>query len=125
MKRDQKDQQRLETFGQAYRQLTAQLAQVGYICKGSVVRQMLTCGKPTCACPKDKTRRHGPYAYWSTKVGGKTVSRKLPPEEADLYEEWIENRRRMQAIIRKMLALSRTAAPLLLRRSAEDRTRRK
>ncbi len=46
---------------------------------------------------------------------GRTVSRKLSAEEADIYEEWVQNRRRMQNIIRQMVALSEKVRPLLLK----------
>jgi hypothetical protein len=117
---------RLEAHEETYRVLAAQLSQVGYLWHGTVVRQTLTCGKSTCACHRDPRRRHGPYAYWSSKVKGRTVSRLLKPEEAALYEEWIQNRRRIERIQRKMLSLSRRVAPLLLkqRKPAEREERR-
>jgi len=112
---------RLESYERAYRELAGKLAQVGYLWNGSVTRQKLTCGKKTCACHKDPLRRHGPYAYWTTKVKGRTVSRLLRPEEADLYEEWIRNRRKLEGIRQKMLAISKKVAPLILK---ELRSRR-
>jgi hypothetical protein len=119
-------EQRLRDQQQAYRRLAAQLGETGYLWKGTVVRQMLTCGNKNCACHKDEARRHGPYAYWSTKVGGRTVSRLLDPEEAELYEEWIQNRRRLDQIQRQMLAISKRVAPLMLRkRRSSEKTRGK
>jgi hypothetical protein len=105
---------RLRAYAQDYRRLAAQLAETGYLWSGSITRQRLTCGKPSCACHGDRARRHGPYAYWSTKVKGRTVNRLLSEEEADFYEEWIENRRRMQKLQREMIKLSKKVAPLLL-----------
>jgi hypothetical protein len=107
--------QRLRDYAQAYRRLAAQLAETGYLWPGSITEQRLTCGKPTCACHQDPPRRHGPYAYWSTKVKGRTVNRLLGSEEAGLYREWIENRRNLEQVQRRMLKLSRRVAPLLLR----------
>ena len=106
---------RLRAYAQDYRRLAAQLAEAGYLWSGSITRQRLTCGKPTCACHRDPARRHGPYAYWSTKVKGRTVSRLLSEEEAEFYEEWIENRRRLEKLQREMLQISKKVAPLLLR----------
>lgn len=106
---------RLETYERAYRALAQRLAQVGYIWQGTVVWQRLTCGKSACACHTDPQHRHGPYAYWSTKAQGRTVSRLLSAEEADLYVEWVRNRRELEEIRRKMLALSKKVAPLMLR----------
>lgn len=107
-------QERLRDYQRQYRQLAAKLAESGYLWNGTISRQMLTCGKKSCVCHRDESRRHGPYLYWTTKVGGKTVSRLLSPAEAELYEEWIENRRRLERLAREMLALSKKVAPLLL-----------
>src|ERR1019366_2969870 len=85
-------QKQLAACDEKRRKLTSQLADLGYICQGSVVRQFATCGTASCRCRKDPKNRHGPYIYWTTKVNGKTVARRLPEEEAVLYEEWIANR---------------------------------
>lgn len=118
---------RLETFENERRRLTAQLANIGYVWHGSVCRSMLTCGSAGCRCHSDPKARHGPYAYWSTKVAGKTVSRCLTPAEANLYEEWIENRRQIERIVQALKVLSAKVAPLLLKKralTADQRTTR-
>jgi len=107
-------EQQLEEYERAYRQLAAQLAQTGYLVQGTVVCKRLKCGKPECACHRDPTRRHGPYAYWTTKVRGRTVSRKLSHEEATLYEQWIQNRRQLDQILRQMRELSGKVAELMI-----------
>jgi hypothetical protein len=112
--------ERLKSYEREYRKLTARLAEVGYLWKGSIVRQTLTCGKKSCACRTDERRRHGPYAYWTTKVKGRTVSRLLSAAEADLYEEWIKNRRSLQKTQRRMFALSKKAAPAVLRKRKQE-----
>ena len=113
-------EEKLKELREEYRALTSELADLGFIWQGTVVRQTLTCGKKSCACHQDRSRRHGPYAYWSTKAGGKTVSRLLSSEEASLYEEWIRNRRRLDEIRKKMLAMSRKVAPLLLQGETKE-----
>jgi hypothetical protein len=109
-------EERLRDYERQYRELLATLPEIGYIWNGSLTRQMLTCGKKGCACHQDPQRRHGPYAYWTTKLKGRTVSRLLSPEEADLLEQWIQNRRTLKRTERRMLALSRKVAPLMLRK---------
>ncbi len=105
---------RIRELTEEFRTLAARLADVGPLYGGSVTRQMLRCGKAACACHRDPARRHGPYAYWTTKVKGKTVSRKLTPQEADLMEEWIENRRQFEATKKRLVQLSREMMPLVL-----------
>jgi hypothetical protein len=112
--------ERLAAYERQYRDLAAGLARIGYLWHGSVVRQMLTCGKPSCACHTDPARRHGPYPYWTTKVKGRTVSRLLDPLEADLLEEWVHNRRLLERTQRRMLALSKKSAPLILKKLRKE-----
>ena len=112
---------RLSEYESAYRERMRKLAELGFMHEGTVVRQRLTCGKSSCVCHTDPERRHGPYFYWTAKVKGRTVSRLLSKEEAELYEEWIQNRRRFREIQRKMLALAKKALPIALKtRKAES-----
>jgi hypothetical protein len=106
---------RLEAHERAYRALATDLAHTGFLYQGTVLRQRLTCGRDACACHTNPRRRHGPYPYWSSKAKGRTVSRLLTAEEADLYEEWMLNRRALQATLRKMYALSKKVAPIALK----------
>ncbi|MBW3576917.1 MAG: hypothetical protein KY462_04090 [Actinobacteria bacterium] len=48
------------------------------------------------------------------KVAGKTVTRRLTPRQAQLYEQWIANRRHLDEIITAMEDVSREAAEQLL-----------
>lgn len=100
----------MATLLDKYQDLTARLAKTGFIWPGTVQRRLLTCGKAECACHHDPKRRHGPYAYWTSKAAQKTISRLLTLEEAELYEEWIENRRQLEQTVRAMKKLSRQAA---------------
>lgn len=109
---------RLETYERRYRALAAELTKVGFISPGSVVVRETSCGKPGCRCQSDPPRRHGPYYQWSRAVAGKTVSRRLNEPEAELYRQWIANRRRLEQIITEMETLSAAAGEILLRQAA-------
>jgi hypothetical protein len=89
--------------------LAESLARIGFLWPGTVQRQMLTCGKPQCACHRDSQARHGPYYYWTSKKKGKTVSRKLTLEEAEILADWIENRRKADATLKRMMLVSKRA----------------
>lgn len=121
MSRRDEWKRRLTEYERAYRELAAKLAGLGFMHEGTIVRQRLTCGKSACVCHTDPERRHGPYFYWTAKVKGRTVSRLLSKEEADLYEEWIRNRRRFREIQRKMLALAKKAAPIVVKIQTAER----
>lgn len=99
--------ERMQAYQEKYRKLTARLSEIGFIWPGHIQRRYLTCGKPNCVCHQDPEAKHGPYAYWTSKETGKTVSRLLRPEEADLLEQWIVNRRELEAFIRQMKGLSK------------------
>ena len=110
--------QRFRTCIEQYEQVKARIGQVGFICEGSLTERRLPCGKKNCGCRTDPRRRHGPYYQLSWKEKGKTVSRYLPPEQAQLYREWIDNRRTLAALVKEMQALSRKAADYLLKRQS-------
>ncbi len=105
---------RLRRYEEKYQKLAARLAETTYLYDGTVGWQWLTCGKDNCACASDPARRHGPYAYWTTKLKGRTVSRRLSPDEAQLLEVWVENRRELERIKNEMIRLSKKVAPVLL-----------
>jgi hypothetical protein len=112
-------QQALQDCQDRYRALQAQLAQLGFLSRGSVLRLYTTCGKPGCRCQADPPQRHGPYWQWTRKVKGKTVTRHLAEREAQLYLQWIANARRLDSIIAEMLEVSSKAAELLLHEEPE------
>ena len=114
MTRRKSFEDRMQAYKEAQRQLSEQLADIDFIWQGSIQRRMLSCGKSGCACQSDRQARHGPYAYWTRKENQKTVSKLLTAEEADLYEEWIENRRHLEGIVRDMQKLSRRAGKTAL-----------
>jgi hypothetical protein len=92
------------------RKLTAQLAEIDYILPGTINVAMNRCGKPTCACHADPPRLHGPYITWTRKVSGKTVTRRLTPEQLERYKPWFDNDRRLRQLTKELQALSLHAA---------------
>lgn len=79
-----------------------------------------SCGKPNCRCTNDPPQRHGPYYQLTWKERGKTVTRRLPAEQAQLYQEWIDNRRELDALLQQMREISWEAGGYLL--EADDST---
>ena len=100
--------------------LAAGLSECWPVYSGTVTIQTRKCGKPACACHRDETRRHGPYATWTTKVKGKTVARRLSLEEAEVIGGWIENRRRLTETTKQIAALSKEMLPLVLKTRAPE-----
>ncbi len=108
----------LEDYEARYRSLVSELAELGFISAGSLVSRETSCGKAGCRCQGNPPRRHGPYYQWSRAVAGKTVSRRLGEQQAQLYRSWIANRRRLEAIVAEMEEVSAAAGEILLRQAA-------
>ena len=101
-------QRRLERLRVDYEKAKARIAEIGFTCEGSLIERYTTCNNPNCRC-SDPDQRHGPYWQLSWKQGGKTVSKLLSAQDAGLYREWIDNRRRLEAELERMRDLSRQA----------------
>ena len=91
---------------QKYHELSKQLFEIGFLCKGSIMRVYLTCGKPNCRCKTDEKAKHGPYNVWTRKVKGKTVTRYLSDRQIELCRQFIKNSNKLELIIEKMRDLS-------------------
>ena len=112
--REQRRQERLRHYRREYARLRARLREIGFICEGTLVERWMQCGKPGCACASNRARQHGPYYQLSWKEKSKTVSRRLSPEHAALYRQWIANRQRLQSIVEQMHGVSKKARRHLL-----------
>jgi hypothetical protein len=45
---------------------------------------------------------HGPYLHWTRNVAGKTVTRTLTPEQAERYQPWFDNARRLREALSEL-----------------------
>jgi hypothetical protein len=103
----------VKTLETRYRTLQRKLTGLGYIVRGSLVSSFTRCGTPGCRCAADPPQLHGPYWTWTRSEAGKTITRRLSPEQATHYRRWIANARRHDAITAQMEKISRRAAELL------------
>jgi hypothetical protein len=104
----------LADYERRYRTLLGELAEIGFIRSGSLAPRYNYCGKANCRCHGDPPQPHGPYLQWTAKVNGKTVNRRLSPTQAELYRQWMDNDRRLRAIIDQMRAVAAQATELIL-----------
>ena len=72
------------------RQLATELADAKPMRRGSLSERTIKCSKPGCACARDPKARHGPYYSLTQAVEGKTHSRFLTAEQADLVRQQID-----------------------------------
>lgn len=113
---DRELSRRLERCEADYARLKAAVAGIGFICEGSLNEVYTSCRNPNCRCA-DPAKRHGPYWQLTWKQARKTVTRRLSPQEADLYRTWIANRRELVALVAQMHAVSRRAGEHLAARA--------
>jgi hypothetical protein len=83
----------------ALARITAQIAAAaGPALPGTLTVRAYPCGKAGCRCHADPPRLHGPYAEWTRKIGGKTVTRKLTPAELTEYQPLFDNAKKLRAL---------------------------
>ena len=87
---------------QKYRELQKQLADIGFVCNGTVLSVYRKCGKPSCGCRESVNMQHGPYHIWTRKEKGKTVTRSLSEKQARQCSLFLRNFKKMESIIEEM-----------------------
>src|SRR6202007_446864 len=81
-------------------QITAQIAAAaGPALPGTLPARPYACGKPGCRCHADPPRLHGPYAEWTRKISGKTITRRLTPAELAEYQPLFDTAKKLRALL--------------------------
>ncbi len=90
------------------RRIAAALGEIGFALPGSLTVKAYRCGntKANCRCRADPPRLHGPYAFWTRKVDGKTVSRILSDEELAEYQPLFDNARKVRELVNQLQELT-------------------
>jgi hypothetical protein len=86
--------------------IAAELARAGYALPGTLTVRAHACGKPNCRCHASPPRLHGPYAEWTRKIAGKTVTRRLTDAELAEYQPLFDNARRLRALLAELQDLT-------------------
>ena len=86
--------------------LRRQIAEVGFTLPGTVTERYTRCTSTNCRCQADPPQPHGPYLDWTRKVAGKTVTRRLSPEQYERYRPWFDNARQLRELTAELEALS-------------------
>src|SRR5260370_14252894 len=86
--------------------IAAELASLGLALPGTLIERHVRCGKPRCRCHADPPVLHGPYWQWTRKVAGKTITRLVPDDQLDDYRQWLDNHRRLRALVAELEALT-------------------
>ena len=86
--------------------IAAQLAAAGFALPGTLTVRAYACGKPNCRCHADPPRLHGPYAEWTRKISGKTVTRRLTPAELADWQPLFDNAKKIRALLAELQDLT-------------------
>ena len=87
--------------------ITAELAAAaGPALPGTLTVRAYACGKPGCRCHADPPRLHGPYAEWTRKIAGKTITRRLTPAELAEYQHLFDNAKKLRALLAELQGLT-------------------
>ncbi len=96
-------QTRSERFDRLRQELVSLASKTGFTVPGCLQTRFFECTRQNnCRCHEDSTKRHGPYHYWSRKVGGKLVATSLSEEQLVLVRESIENGRRLERLVKQL-----------------------
>ena len=80
-------------------QIAAELAAAaGPALPGTLTVRSYACGKRRCRCHADPPVLHGPYAEWTRKVGGKTITRRLTAEQLAAWQPLFDNARKIREL---------------------------
>ncbi len=87
--------------------ITAELAEAaGPALPGTLTVRSYACGKPACRCHGDPPALHGPYAEWTRKINGRTVTRRLTMAEAADWQPLFDNARKIRALLAELQELT-------------------
>jgi hypothetical protein len=81
-------------------------ATAGYALPGTLTVRSYPCGKHDCRCHADPARWHGPYAQWTRKINGKTVTRQLTPAQLAEYQPLFDTARKLRALLAELQDLT-------------------
>jgi hypothetical protein len=81
-------------------------AAAGPALPGTLTVRSYACGKRRCRCHADPPVLHGPYAEWTRKIGGKTVTRRLTDAELAAWQPLFDNARKIRALVTELHQLT-------------------
>ena len=91
-----------------------ELAGIGDLRPGSLVGRYRKCGKPNCHCAGEEGGGHGPSWSLTRGVGGKTVTRIIPPTAVPKTREQIAEYQRLRRLTGELVEVSEGLCEALL-----------
>lgn len=99
-------QKQLNRLLQKFEKEKKNLLSIGVFRKGSITKRWMTCGNPICKCKIDKSKRHGPYYWWTTKENGHTQAIIVPKEFLSEARIYLKNYKQLKMQIKVVSQLS-------------------
>jgi hypothetical protein len=88
------------------RRIAKALSEIGFALPGSLTVKAYRCGKANCRCKAEPPQLHGPYAFWTRKIDGKTVTRMLSDDELAEYQPLFDNARKLRDLMSELQDLT-------------------
>ncbi len=95
-------------------EICEELASIGDLRPGSLVARYRKCGKANCHCAREEGGGHGPSWSLTRKVGGKTVTKIIPPSAVAQTERQIAEYRRLRKLTGELVEVSEKLCDLML-----------
>jgi hypothetical protein len=87
-------------------ELKVKLGEAGDLRPGSLVERYRRCGHPGCHCAGEGSDGHGPSWSLTREVGGKTITRVIPPDAVARTRAQIDEYRRFRTVVRDLVETS-------------------
>ena len=95
-------------------ELKVKLGEAGDLRPGSLVERYRRCGKAGCHCAGEGAEGHGPSWSLTREVGGKTITRVIPPDAVARTRAQIDEYRRFRGIVRELVETSEQLCDAML-----------
>jgi len=86
--------------------IAAELAATGLALPGTLTVRAYPCGKRNCRCHTDPAAAHGPYAEWTRKIGGRTVTRRLTAQQLAAWQPLFDNAKKLRGLLAELQELT-------------------
>lgn len=103
MDKPSRSREELETRRERLREA---LASAGEMRPGSLVQHYRKCGKPNCHCAKRGSKGHGPSWILTRAVGGRTVTRSVPPQQVERTRAQIAEHGRFREVVHEFVEVN-------------------
>lgn len=86
--------------------IAAAMSDIGFALPGTLIKRHICCKNPNCRCTADPPQLHGPYYQWTRKINGKTKTTRLNADQAERYQAWFDNAKKIRTLATELETLS-------------------